>query len=161
MTFQEVLAQAIDWLQRDKRITYRALKRQFDLKDDYYEDLKDAILYAHPVVDDGRGLAWTGDPAATELDARCGANAEVCFHTLLPTVIGLLRGEGRVTYRTLKYVFGVDDMLLEEIRKELTFRQLARDELGEGLRAGFSSDLHLALVRDGLANPSRNKHVKT
>ncbi len=35
MTFQDVLAQAIDWLQRDKRITYRALKRQFDLDDEY------------------------------------------------------------------------------------------------------------------------------
>ena len=34
MTFKEVFAQVIDWLQQDKRITYRALKRQFDLDDE-------------------------------------------------------------------------------------------------------------------------------
>ena len=31
MTFKEVLAQVIDWLQQDKRLSYRALKRQFAL----------------------------------------------------------------------------------------------------------------------------------
>jgi hypothetical protein len=31
MTFKEVLAQVIEWLQENKPISYRALKRQFDL----------------------------------------------------------------------------------------------------------------------------------
>jgi class 3 adenylate cyclase len=31
MTFKEVLAHVIDWLQQDQRISYRALKRQFAL----------------------------------------------------------------------------------------------------------------------------------
>ena len=66
MTFQEVLAQVIAWLQREQRVSYRALKRQFDLDDDYLEDLKDAILFVHPVVDeDGRGLVWTGGVGET------------------------------------------------------------------------------------------------
>ena len=66
MTFKEVLAQVIDWLQQDKRISYRALKRQFDVDDDYLEDLKEAVLYAYPqVVDDGQGLVWPGDHEAT------------------------------------------------------------------------------------------------
>jgi hypothetical protein len=44
-------------------VSYWAIKRQFALDDDYLEDLKDAILYAHPqVVDNGRGFAWTGMP---------------------------------------------------------------------------------------------------
>ena len=69
MTFKEVLAQAIDWLQQDKRISYRGLKRQFDLDDEYLEDLKDALLYSHPVIDDeGKGLIWTGE-AETKLEA--------------------------------------------------------------------------------------------
>ncbi|SRR5213594_1320196 len=46
MTFKEVLAQVIDWLQQDKRITYRALKRQFDLDDAYLEDLKAELIQA-------------------------------------------------------------------------------------------------------------------
>ena len=67
MTFKEVLAQVLAWLQQEQRVSYRALKRQFDLDDAYLEDLKDALLYAHPqVVDDqGRGLIWTGDAATT------------------------------------------------------------------------------------------------
>ena len=61
MDFDQVLDQAIEMLQRRGRLSYRALKRQFDLDDDYLEDLKDAILYAHQqVVDDGRGLVWIG-----------------------------------------------------------------------------------------------------
>lgn len=67
MIFQEVMAQVIDWLQREQRVSYRALKRQFDLDDNDLEDLKDAILFAHPVVDqDGRGLVWTGDTESAQ-----------------------------------------------------------------------------------------------
>jgi hypothetical protein len=40
MTFKEVLQQVIDWLQQDQRISYRALKRQFEVDDEYLEDLK-------------------------------------------------------------------------------------------------------------------------
>ena len=31
MTFQEVLAQVTTWLEHDKRLSYRALQRQFDV----------------------------------------------------------------------------------------------------------------------------------
>ena len=64
---------------------------------------------------------------------RPGGWAEVRFHAVLPAVIGLLWHEGRVTYRTLTYIFGLDEALLEEIREELTFRRLACDEDGRGL----------------------------
>jgi class 3 adenylate cyclase len=63
MTFKEVLAQVIDWLQQDKRITYRALKRQFGLDDAYLEDLKAEIIQAKQLAVDEEGavLVWTGD----------------------------------------------------------------------------------------------------
>ena len=62
MTFQEVLAQVITWLQREQRVSYRALKRQLALDDDYLEDLKGELIYAkHLAMDeDGRVLLWTG-----------------------------------------------------------------------------------------------------
>jgi class 3 adenylate cyclase len=62
MTFEEILDQATAMLQRRGRVTYGALKRQFNLDDDVLEDLKAELLYAHPHVidDDGRGLVWTG-----------------------------------------------------------------------------------------------------
>ncbi len=63
MTFNEVLSQTIAMLHQHGRVSYRALKRQFAIQDDYLEDLKDAILFAHPEVidEEGRGLVWTGD----------------------------------------------------------------------------------------------------
>ena len=42
MTFDAMLAQVLDLLQRQGRISYRALKRRFDLDDAYLEDLKQA-----------------------------------------------------------------------------------------------------------------------
>jgi class 3 adenylate cyclase/predicted ATPase len=66
MTFDEILAQIIDLLKRQGRVSYSALKRRFDLNDDYLNDLKDELLYVHPVRDDeGRGLVWTGNVEGT------------------------------------------------------------------------------------------------
>jgi class 3 adenylate cyclase/predicted ATPase len=61
MTFDEILAQIIDLLKRQGRVSYRALKMRFDLDDEYLDVLKEELLYVHPVRDDeGRGLVWTG-----------------------------------------------------------------------------------------------------
>src|SRR5215470_14892082 len=73
MTFKEVLDQVIDWLQHDQRISYRALKRQFALDDDYLDDLKVELIEVKQVAVDQEGtvLVWTGQaetapPAVTE-----------------------------------------------------------------------------------------------
>src|SRR5215813_5858557 len=64
MTFDDILAQIIDLLKRQGRVSYSALKRRFDLDDDYLNDLKNELLFAHPVIDEeNRGLVWTGDSA--------------------------------------------------------------------------------------------------
>jgi hypothetical protein len=135
MDFYAVVEQVIALLQRHGRVTYQALKRHFDLDDDYLEDLKEAILYAHAqvIVDDGRGLVWRDGTSPLPADVRHGTEAERRFYALLPGVMALLRQERRVTYGTLKYVFGLDDTLLEGVRKELGFKRLALDEDGEGL----------------------------
>ena len=69
MTFEEVLAQIIEVLQRDKRISYRALKRRFALDDAYLDDLKEELIYAkHLALDeDSRVLVWTGDAEVSVL----------------------------------------------------------------------------------------------
>src|SRR5262247_3120250 len=63
MTFDDILEQAIAMLQRRKRLSYRALKRQFDLDDEYLEDLKlELIKVQQLAVDqDGEMLVWTGE----------------------------------------------------------------------------------------------------
>jgi predicted ATPase/class 3 adenylate cyclase len=62
MTFDHILSQVLELLQRQGRVSYRALKRRFDLDDDYIEDLKEEMLFVYPVVDEeGRGFVWTGE----------------------------------------------------------------------------------------------------
>ena len=76
----------------------------------------------------------------TELESR--------FHALIPVVAMWLQRAGRLTYRTLKWTFGIDHALLEEMRKELTFMRLAMDEDGEGLvwTGRVSPDLGLPIT---------------
>src|SRR5215471_19048137 len=63
MTFDDVLAQVLDLLQREKRVSYRALKRRFAFDDEYLEDLKDELIKAQRLAMDEAGavLVWTGD----------------------------------------------------------------------------------------------------
>ena len=66
MTFEEILDQAIAMLQRRGRLTYGALKRQFNLDDAYLEDLKAELIDAQrlAVEEQGNVLVWTGDTAS-------------------------------------------------------------------------------------------------
>jgi hypothetical protein len=62
MTFDEILTQILELLQRDGRVSYRALKRRFELDEDYLEDLKAEIIQAKKLAvdEDGAVLVWTG-----------------------------------------------------------------------------------------------------
>jgi TOMM system kinase/cyclase fusion protein len=64
MTFEEVVDQASAMLQRRGRVTYRLLKRQFNLDDEALEDLKEELIYGQQLAvdEDGRVLVWTGAP---------------------------------------------------------------------------------------------------
>src|SRR6266536_2690165 len=66
MTFDEMLTQVLELLQRETRVSYRALKRRFDLDDAYLEDLKAEIVDAKrlAVDEDGKVLVWTGAAAS-------------------------------------------------------------------------------------------------
>jgi class 3 adenylate cyclase/predicted ATPase len=67
MDFYAVLEQVIALLQQEGRTSYRALKRQFGLDDDYIEDLKEELIEARRLAVDehGRVLVWTGERSAT------------------------------------------------------------------------------------------------
>jgi hypothetical protein len=66
MDFYTLLDQIVDLLRSRQRITYRTLKRQFDLDDTALEDLKEELLFVHPHIadEDGQGLVWTSDTGA-------------------------------------------------------------------------------------------------
>ena len=62
MTFDEHLEQVLVLLQRDGRVTYRALKRRLEVDDDYLADLIAEIIEAKrlAVDEDGKVLVWVG-----------------------------------------------------------------------------------------------------
>src|SRR6267142_724522 len=60
MTFEELLGQVRELLLSKQRVSYRALKRQFALDDDYLEDLKAELIDAERIAvdEDGKVLVW-------------------------------------------------------------------------------------------------------
>src|SRR5262244_3125637 len=85
MTFEELLDQVIALLQRRGRMTYRALKRQFNLDDDYLEDLKAELIQGQrlAVDEDGAVLVWTGAEVSA-LHSTAGATASAQGKALPP-----------------------------------------------------------------------------
>jgi hypothetical protein len=65
MDFYATLDQVLDLLRQRGRVTYRALKRQFDLDDALLEDLNAEIVEAQRLAldEEGKVLVWTGDAA--------------------------------------------------------------------------------------------------
>src|SRR5512132_4293400 len=64
MTFDEVLDQVRELLQRQGRVSYRALKLRFQLDDEVLEGVKDELIDAQRLAadEDGKVLVWTGAP---------------------------------------------------------------------------------------------------
>jgi class 3 adenylate cyclase len=72
MTFEELVDQAIAMLERRGRVTYRALKRQFQLDADVLEDLTAEIIKAQRLAidEDGEVLIWTGSAGRSSTPAQ-------------------------------------------------------------------------------------------
>jgi hypothetical protein len=62
MDYDALLAHVIAFLQQEKRLAYRVLKRRLQLDDDVLEDLKDDLIYAKKLAvdEEGKVLVWTG-----------------------------------------------------------------------------------------------------
>src|SRR5215468_4146453 len=78
MTFDEILEQVITLLQRQGRVSYRALKRRFAIDDDYIDDLKEEIIHAQRIATDeeGRILVWTGEAGGAPVSSSPSMQAE-------------------------------------------------------------------------------------
>ena len=78
MTFDELLTQVFDLLQRQRRLSYRVLKARWQLDDDLLETLKDELIYAQRVAtdEDGRVLVWAGVPGTTLVSAPAPASTQ-------------------------------------------------------------------------------------
>jgi hypothetical protein len=62
MRFYEILDQVVDLLRRRGRVTYRALKREFQVDQAFIEDLKAELITAQRLAIDEQGevLVWAG-----------------------------------------------------------------------------------------------------
>lgn len=56
VTFDAILAQVLDLLQREERLSDRALKVRFGLEDEHLEALKDEIIEARQLAVDEKGI---------------------------------------------------------------------------------------------------------
>jgi class 3 adenylate cyclase/predicted ATPase len=79
-----MLGQILELLQSQRRMSYRAIKRRFDVDDDYLRDLKEEILFAHlHIVDEeGRGLVWTDSEANTMRSPQSDTSEEPSSSTV-------------------------------------------------------------------------------
>ena len=72
MKFSEVVGQTLAWLQREERVSYRALRLEFDLTDDVLDALKEELIEVKELaVDkDGKMLVWIGEGEEKETEKR-------------------------------------------------------------------------------------------
>src|SRR5215510_1395486 len=72
MDFYEVLDQVVVLLRQRGRLTYRALRYQFQLDDDGLEALKEELIEAQRVAadDNGKVLVWVCEGAKQETEKR-------------------------------------------------------------------------------------------
>src|SRR5215510_12661020 len=148
--FYQVVDQVVALLRHRGRVSYGALQRQFGLDDAYLEDLKAELIVAQRLAMDEHGqvLVWTGGAtstmplqavSATPLDTPLSPEAGhadsggIRLYGALHLALVLLQHEGRLTYRTLMQLCGLDQALMEAVRDELLFKRVARDEHGQGL----------------------------
>ena len=66
MDYDAVLEQVVALLQREKRLSYRVLKRRLQLDDEMLEDLKEDLIYAKQLAvdEEGKVLVWVGEAAS-------------------------------------------------------------------------------------------------
>ena len=81
MDFYAVLDQVLALLRQRGRVSYRALKRQFDLDDAYLDDLKVEIIEVHQCAVDQEGtmLVWTGEAASAATPEPVQAPAPLAY----------------------------------------------------------------------------------
>jgi class 3 adenylate cyclase len=87
MDFDTLLAQVRELLQRQGRVSYRALRVRFNLDDAYLDALKDELIYAQHVAldEDDRVLVWFGEAGTPPEPALQPSQSEPARPASTPT----------------------------------------------------------------------------
>ena len=129
MKFSEVVAQTLAWLQREGRVSYRALKREFELEDEFLEDLKVEIIEAKRLASDenDKVLVWMGNPGTQDAGNAKRTEVEALALPLAPSLAPSSSGaEAERRQLTVMFCDLVDSTALSE--------QLDPEELREVVR---------------------------
>jgi len=84
------VAQTLAWLQREGRVSYRALRLEFDLNDDVLDALKEELITVKELAieKDGKMLVWVGPGINGKKDkwinGREEKNTKITLEILLP-----------------------------------------------------------------------------
>src|SRR5437867_3543208 len=110
MTFDEVLDQVRELLQQRGRVTYRSLKRRFDLDDEYLEDLKGELIKAEGVAadEDGEVLVWRDRTTQGET-AKSAASSDA-----RPQTLDARRSDGERRQLTVEFIDLVGSTMLSQ-----------------------------------------------
>jgi predicted ATPase/class 3 adenylate cyclase len=107
MTFDEVLEQVRELLQNKGRVAYRALKRRFEIDDEYVEDLKAELIDAEHVAhdEDGKVLVWSGEPEERKAKSVERGKAELQEPSVAPRpTLHALRSDGERRQLTVEFI---------------------------------------------------------
>jgi class 3 adenylate cyclase len=155
MTFDDILAQVLDLLQRQGRVSYRALKRRFDLDDEYLEDLKVELIEAQQVAIDeqGRVLVWREKaetaPAPVRDQGRAADQPQRRSSALLSAPRGVPEAERRQL--TVLFCDLVDSTLLAARLDPEEWREVVRAYQATSAEVIQRFDGHIAqYLGDGL-----------
>ena len=118
MTFDDILAQVLALLQREQRVSYRALKVRFQLDDDLLEAVKDELIYAKKLAvdEENRVLVWAGGTAPMAMSTPAPSPPE----PTLPPTTGHEREPLSYTPKHLAEKILTSRSALEGERKQVT-----------------------------------------
>src|SRR6516165_8140039 len=156
MDFTALRTQVIELLQREQRLSYRALKRQFALDDEDLEALKDDLIYAKKLAvdEDGRVLVWTGGtssapPTASSVPLPATPDVSLAQGEAPPVVPSLPEAERRQI--TVMFCDLVDSTKLSAQLDPEEYREVVRAYQGACSEVIQHFDGHIAqLLGDGL-----------
>ena len=107
MTFDEILVQVLELLQREGRLSYPALKLRFHLDDAYLEALKAELIKAKrlAVDEDGEVLVWAGKTGEREAKSVESGKAELREPSVAPrSTLHAQRSDGERRQLTVMFI---------------------------------------------------------
>src|SRR5262245_21303384 len=141
MTFDEILVQVLELLQREGRLSYRALKLRFNLDDAYLDGLKAELIKAKrlAVDEDGEVLIWAGKTEEHEAKSVEGGKAELRESSVAPrSTLRAQRSDGERRQLTVMFI---------DLVGSTTLSQQLDPEDYHGRVVGYQAACHRIIAR--------------